>query len=108
LAAISEYITKGNLFRCWTIHQESQLCVGCCGLVETTHHLFLGYSFFCSIWLLVRHWLEAHSADSLSITDHFLQFQLIRLSKIKAFIYVIDLVCEFLGDLKGKKCRDFP
>jgi len=66
--------TIGNLFRRSILPQESQLCFGGCGLVETSHHLFLGCNFFGFIWHLVRHWLGVHLADLSRMVDHFLQF----------------------------------
>ena len=66
--------TKENLFRIGIISQESQFCVGGCGLLETTNHLFLDRSFFGSLWQLVRKWLGIHSVDLSIITNNILQF----------------------------------
>jgi len=66
--------SKVNLFRRENISHESHLCVGGCDLLETTNHLFLDCSFFCSIWQRVRNWLGVHSTDSSIIADNFLQF----------------------------------
>jgi len=63
-----------NLFRRGNISQKSHLCVGGCGLLETTNHLFLDCSFFGSIWQRVRYWLGVHSVDPSIIADHFLRF----------------------------------
>ena len=66
--------TKGNLFRRGILSQESQLCVGGCGLAETSHLLFLGSSFFGSIWHLVRLWLGVPFCRSVTDCGPFLQF----------------------------------
>ena len=63
---------------------------------------------FGTIWQLVQNWLGVHSADPAVITDHFLQVSnSSKLFKIKKLFRVIDMVCEFLGDLEGKKCWMF-
>jgi hypothetical protein len=43
--------TNDNLLRRGVINDDSGLCVGGCGFLETTSHLFLHFRNFGSIWL---------------------------------------------------------
>jgi len=46
--------TKDNLLRCGILHHDNQMCVGGCGMEETTYHLFLT----CPIFGTIRYQLH--------------------------------------------------
>jgi hypothetical protein len=64
--------TMSNLVHRRVISSEASLCVSECGLVETSHHLFLSCNIYSSLWTLVRHWLGITGVDTNVIADHFL------------------------------------
>jgi hypothetical protein len=53
---------------------DANVCVGGCGSLETTNHLFLGCSFFGELWLLVWKWLCISSVNDVVLRHHFVQF----------------------------------
>jgi len=56
------------------IQHDAEWCVIGCGEIESDAHLFLSCNFFGQVWHLVRHWLSVHSADPLTVVDHYNQF----------------------------------
>ena len=90
--------TKSNLVHRQIISSETSLCVSDCGLVETSHHLFLSCNIFSSLWPLVRHWLGIIGVDTNIIADHFLQFvHLTGGGKAKrSFLQLIWLLCVWV------------
>ena len=45
--------TKDNLLHRGVIDNDSRMCVGGCGLEESSHHLFLHCNVFGSVWHLI-------------------------------------------------------
>ena len=66
--------TKDNLFRRRIIDVDAQSCVGGCGLVETSPHLFLHCTFFGSVWNHIYQWVDVSAVMSDNVAYHFLQF----------------------------------
>jgi len=66
--------TKTNLARRWVLQQNDILCVGGCGLSDTTNHLFIGCNLFGGIWFLVWRWLDIYFVSPVGIRDHYTQF----------------------------------
>ncbi|GAU26985.1 hypothetical protein TSUD_290350 [Trifolium subterraneum] len=64
--------TKSNLVTRGIITPEAQPCVA--GDLETAQHLFISYSFFGSLWSLVRSWIDLSLVDPQNLVYHFLQF----------------------------------
>jgi len=69
--------TKDNLFRRRVLDIEAQICVGGCGLVETSSHLFLHCNLFCSVWNYIFQWLGVSAVVPVAVVDHFIQFSYI-------------------------------
>jgi hypothetical protein len=66
--------TRDNLVRRHIITPDSPaLCDWLWG-VETTHHLFLSFPVFASLWHLVRGWVGTSTTDPYWLQDHFVQF----------------------------------
>jgi hypothetical protein len=55
-------------------HLDSILCVGGCGVVETSNHLFLGCNFSPFLWYKILHWLGVYGHLSNVVGDHASQF----------------------------------
>jgi len=53
------------------LQPNDSLCVGGCGLIETTDHLFIGCESFGRVWFLVSHWLGFSFVPPGSIKDHY-------------------------------------
>ena len=66
--------TKSNLVRRHILQANDNLCVGGCGFIETTDHLFIGCDLFGRVWFLVSQWLGISFVSSRAIKDHFHQF----------------------------------
>ncbi|AES96292.1 hypothetical protein MTR_5g035400 [Medicago truncatula] len=66
--------TKLNLLHRGIIYADYSVCTPGCGHLETTHHLFLPYSMYGSMWHGVRSWIEISGADPYSISYHLSQF----------------------------------
>ena len=66
--------TKGNLVQRRVLHQDDSLCVGGCGYIETTLHLFLGCNIYGSVWILIYQWLGISFIAPDMVSDHLLQF----------------------------------
>ncbi|XP_024640546.1 uncharacterized protein [Medicago truncatula] len=66
--------TRENLVRRLILQPNDNLCVGGCGLSETTGHLFIGCESFGSVWVLLGHWLGFSFVPPGSIKDHYIQF----------------------------------
>ena len=66
--------TRDNLIRRRILLPANNLCVGGCGLVETSNNMFLHCNQYGTIWSLLRKWIGVSSIDPLSLPTHFLQF----------------------------------
>lgn len=67
--------TKNNLsHRGILTNNDSCLCVGRCGSVETLNHLFLHCSVFGAVWYHIYCWLGISSILPYVSKDHFIQF----------------------------------
>jgi hypothetical protein len=66
--------TKDNLLPRRVIHHEDSLCVGGCGYLETTDHLFFHCNIFGSLWYLLYQWIGIYFTPPESVRDHFYQF----------------------------------
>ncbi|AES98423.1 transmembrane protein, putative [Medicago truncatula] len=71
-------------------------CATGCGEIETDTHLFLSCSIFGKVWQLVRRWLGVHSADPLTIIDHYIQFGTSSGLAKSVFFYVFHFVRQCL------------
>ena len=69
--------TKNNLHRRQVIDFDDQFCVGGCGLIETSTHLFLHCIHFSSVWNHILQWLGVVSAMPNDVTGHLNQFSLL-------------------------------
>ncbi|GAU15336.1 hypothetical protein TSUD_04050 [Trifolium subterraneum] len=65
---------KENLVTRGILSSEAHFCVSGCGAVESAQHLFLSCSTFSSLWPLVSSWVGSLLVDTLTISDHFVQF----------------------------------
>ena len=87
--------TKANFVHRHVIQPTDNLCVGGCGFIETTDHLFIACNFFGSTWYLICLWLGVSWAFSGSVKDHFSQFThlvgLLRRSHL--YLKIILLAC---------------
>ncbi|PNX77538.1 kinesin-like protein, partial [Trifolium pratense] len=66
--------TKSNLVTRGVLSSAALFCVSGCGVAESAYHLFISYSFFGSLWTLVRTWIDISSTGSTTIRDHFVRF----------------------------------
>lgn len=66
--------TKDNLCRRGVLDPDACLCVGGCGSVETSPHLFLHCHFFGEVWHFIHRWLGVCSVLPDVPADHFNQF----------------------------------
>jgi len=70
--------TKDNLFRRGVIAIDARLCVGCCGLLESSAHLFLHCNIFGEVWHFIHRWLDVCSVLQSVSADHLNQFSFVR------------------------------
>jgi len=66
--------TKDNLFRRGVIAANDRLCVGGCGSLESTPHLFLHCNVFGEVWHLIHRWLAVCSVLPNVPADYLNQF----------------------------------
>jgi len=66
--------TKDDLFRRGVLNNDTCMCAGRCGSLETPNHLFLHCSTFGVVWYYIYRWIEISSIFSSCATDHFNQF----------------------------------
>jgi len=91
-------LTKLNLVRRCVLQPNDNFCVGGCGYIESTDHLFIRCNIFGSIWYLVCKWLDITSILPSTICEHFTQF--INMAGMSRFTYsylkVIWLACNWV------------
>jgi len=79
--------TKDNLYRRNVVGVDDQLCVGGCGEVETSSHLFLHCNVFGSVWNHIHRWIAVSSIMPCDVSSLFNQFNSIGgATKSKRFI----------------------
>jgi len=66
--------TKDNLFRRHVIAFDAQSCVGGCGEVETSSHLFFHCNLFGSVWNHILRWLGLSAVWPYDVANHYYQF----------------------------------
>jgi len=66
--------TRSNLVRRHVLQPNDNLCVGGCGVTETTDHLFLECEIFGTMWFLICHWLGVSFVSPCYIKDHYTHF----------------------------------
>jgi len=66
--------TKDNLFHRQIIDVAAQSCIGGCGLVKTSSHLFLHCTLFGSVWNHIYRWVGVSAIMPANVADHFNQF----------------------------------
>jgi hypothetical protein len=66
--------TRDNLHRRRVIDSDAQSCVGGCGVIETSTHLFFHCNLFSSVWNHIFLWLGVVTAMPHDVTGHFNQF----------------------------------
>jgi len=66
--------TKDNLFRHRIIGPDDGWCVGGCGMMETSPHLFLHCQFFGKVWHFIHLWLGVCSVIPNMPADYLNQF----------------------------------
>ena len=66
--------TKDNLHRRGVIAADDRLCVGGCGLLESSTHLFLHCNIFGDVWHLIHRWLGVCTVLPYDPTDSLIQF----------------------------------
>jgi len=66
--------TKLNLVRRHILQLNDNLCVGGCGDIETSDHLFIDCLLFRNVWNLVCQWLGIYLVFPKNIKEHYLQF----------------------------------
>jgi len=54
---------------------NTQFCMGGCGKLKDTDHLFMHCDFFGKIWVFVSHWLGIITVNLVCVSDHLLQFE---------------------------------
>ena len=69
--------TKDNLSRRHVIDTDAQPCIGDCGEMETSSHLFLHCDFFGYVWNFILRWLGIYYVMSCDVSSHFIQFSFI-------------------------------
>ncbi|XP_024640724.1 uncharacterized protein [Medicago truncatula] len=69
--------TKDNLHRRHVLGVDDQYCVGGCGLVETSNHLFLHCNIFGSVWNYIFQWIGIATVMPFDVTGLFKQFTLL-------------------------------
>lgn len=63
--------TKDNLLHHGVIDNDSQLCVGGWGSLETSSHLFLHCCYFGPVWHFIHCWLGVSSVLPVCVADQF-------------------------------------
>jgi len=66
--------TRSNLVRRHVLEPNDSMCVGGCGNIETTDHLFLECDLFRNVWYLICHWLGISFVYPGHIKELYLQF----------------------------------
>jgi len=66
--------TKDNLYRRNVVGVDDQLCVGGCGEVETSSHLFLHCNVFGSVWNHIYRWINVATVMPCDASSLFHQF----------------------------------
>lgn len=66
--------TKDNLHRQRVLENDAQICVGGCGMIETSAHLFLHCNLFSSVWIPILRWFGVSAVLPFNLADHFNQF----------------------------------
>ena len=66
--------TRSNLVRCHVLQPNDSMCVGGCGNIETTDHLFLECDLFRNVWYFICHWLGISFVYPRHIKEIYLQF----------------------------------
>ena len=66
--------TKDNLYSRGVIAVDDRLCVGGCGSLESSTHLFLHCNIFSDVWHLIHCWLGVCSVLPYNPTDYLIQF----------------------------------
>ena len=66
--------TKDNLYRHGVIAVDDKLCVGGCGLLESSTHLFLHCNIFGDVWHLIHRWLGVCTILPYDPADYLIQF----------------------------------
>ena len=84
--------TKDNLIRCGVIAVEERLCVGGCGMLETSSHLLLHCRTFGEVWHFIHNWLGVCSVLPNAPADHFLQFNSIGGNCFKVWMSILHLI----------------
>jgi len=69
--------TKDNLFCRHVIAFDAQSCVGGCGEVETSSHLFFHCNLFGSVWNHILRWLGLSAVWPYDVANHYYQFSYI-------------------------------
>jgi len=87
--------TRSDLVRRHVLQPIDNLCVGRCGVCETSEHLFIGCGLFRNIWYLLCHCLGVSCVFPGSVKEHYFQFiHLAGLSRTSHFyLKVIWLAC---------------
>ena len=106
--------TKDNLFRRGVIASDARLCLGGCGSLETSPHLFLHCHFLCEVWQFIHRWLGVCSVISSVPADYLNQFGAVggNCSQLRrSFLFLIGmLLCGKYGKernnriFNGKQC----
>jgi len=68
--------TKDNLHRRHVIDYDVLICVGGCGLIETSTHLFIHCNLFSLVWNLIFQWIGVVTTLPQDVTGFFDQFSL--------------------------------
>jgi len=66
--------TKNNISRQGIIQAVANVYARGCALQEYVDHLFICWSYFGQLWLLLRNWLSFSSVDTFRVQHHFVQF----------------------------------
>jgi hypothetical protein len=69
--------TMDNLHRRHVIDIDSQLCIGGCGEVESSSHLFLNCNLFGTVWNYLLRWLGVSFVLHGDASSHYYQFSFI-------------------------------
>ena len=100
--------TKDNLYRRNVVGVDDQLCVGGCGEVETSSHLFLHFIIFGSVWNHIHRWIDVTTIMPCDVSSLFNQFNYIGgAAKSRRFILQV-IWCAIVWEiLKERNNRIF-
>lgn len=84
--------TKDNLFRRGVLANDARLCVGGCGLLESSSHLFLHCNILGEVWHFIHRWLGVCSVLPSVPTDHLNQFSFVRGNCSKEWQSILHLI----------------